>query len=489
MRLTTKMAVALVGVLVLAVLSSALMLLSSRHLGSLMDELVVQNLSSVRAAEGLEIALLEQRGYTVAYIVDEGNPVWLDELERRKPSMVSRLARARETARSPGELEAIDRVADAYQQYDGLRSQVVSLYDSGRVAASKQLALHEMGAAYDRAYLLCKELIAADQRVTEARLAAGHQQLRSSTYLVGGYVVLVTGLSLWLAWLFAAGIYKPLRRLAREARGAAGTAPAPADAGDIQAELRAVGNYLNQAQSDLAHSREQLLLTEKLASVGKLAAGVAHEIRNPLTSLSMRLFTLKADLGDDPRYQEDLRVVTEEIGRLDGIVCTYLEFARPRAIQPQKHRVSGLLDKTLELCLLRLGQKGIRLLRDEQPDLPEVLVDGEQIRQVFINLILNAVEAVPSGGQLRISSSLATNTKGHSFVRVRFHDSGPGIPEEVRCRIFEPFFTTKETGTGLGLSIAASIMVRHGGRLELEPVAAPGTAFAVWLPTAPEEGG
>jgi signal transduction histidine kinase len=141
-----------------------------------------------------------------------------------------------------------------------------------------------------------------------------------------------------------------------------------------------------------------------------------------------------------------------------------------------------LIDKTLELCGHRLADKGIRLVRGDRAGLPPVMADAEQVKQVFLNLLSNAAEAMDEGGELRIAAEAGRDSRPMAVVR--FTDTGPGIAADVRSRIFEPFYSTKEGGTGLGLCIAARIMARHGGRLELEPAAGRGASFAVWIPAA-----
>ena len=222
--------------------------------------------------------------------------------------------------------------------------------------------------------------------------------------------------------------------------------------------------------------------------MGKLAASVAHEIRNPLTSLKMRLFSLRQTLGADPQYADDFWVVSEEISRLESIIRNFLEFSRPPELELRPHRLGLLIDKALELFGPRLYEKDIAVARRDATDLPMVVADADQLKQVFVNLMANAAEAVPEEGRLQVSTALRPDKDHRQMAVVRFQDSGTGVPADVRERIFEPFFTTKEGGTGLGLCIAAQIMARHGGRLELESSAPQGATFAVWIPVQQGDG-
>ncbi len=495
MKLATKVSVTLVGVLFLAVLSSAAALLSARHIGRLMQDMVEENLSSVRAAEELEIALLEQRGFVSSYMVDSGNRAWLEELGRREPAFGRWLDRARETAHTPEEHEIVSRIAKVYQDYDAKRGEAIALYERGDVEKARTVLLRDMNALYDSAYALCEDFIAANERFIESRIADGRRQIRRNTLTVSVCVSLTVGLSLGLLYLFFSGVLLPLRKMAEDARAFAVNDARPAHLESPEDELRAVGFHLRALMSDVAETRsslkrsqDQLMNAEKLASVGKLAASVAHEIRNPLTSLKMRLFSIRKEIGEDPQYEDDFRVMSEEITRLESIIRNFLEFSRPPELKLRAHDVSTLIDKTLELVGHRLEERGVDLVREDGLRLPRVIADSEQIKQVFINLIGNAVEAVGEGGQVRVSTALEVDGGDRWTVVVRVRDSGPGIPEAIRDRIFEPFFSTKEDGTGLGLCIAARIAARHNGRLDLESALEGETTFAVKIPAVREGG-
>jgi signal transduction histidine kinase len=179
-----------------------------------------------------------------------------------------------------------------------------------------------------------------------------------------------------------------------------------------------------------------------------------------------------------------LEMLLEEITRLDGIVRDFLDFSRPRALNVEPLQLASLLDETLELVGRRLEESQINVIRKYSADLPPIMGDGKQLKQVFINLLNNAAEVVPEGGEIRVLAASACDHDTRRMVVVRIQDTGPGMPEEVQKRLFEPFFTTKETGTGLGLCIAAGIMTRHNGRLVLESSTGQGTTFAIWIPAA-----
>ncbi len=453
-----------------------------------MQSIVDDNLASVRAAEELEIALLEQRGFVASFIMDDGDESWLAELARREPAFAHWLAEAHETAKSAEERRVLGELELAFRHYDAERDRVVALYRAGDSAQATRVLLRDMTAAYDRAYLLCEELIVINNRLIAQDIATDNRQLQLNILLASLYVLAVLVLGLGLAWIFFHSILLPLKQMDEQilalSPGPISPTLSPLD------ELQTLGFHLDRLMSDIAdtrsdleRNRDRLLMAEKLASVGKLAACVAHEMRNPLTAVKMRLFSLRRDLGENDFYEDDLQVVFEEIVRLEKVIRHFLEFSRPPDLRLGQHQLARVMDKTLELGQHRLEEKGIRLLREEGP-LPPILADAEQLMQVFLNLLINAAEAMPQNGVLRLHSSRAVDESGKEMVVSRFVDSGTGIDAQVRERIFEPFFSTKDSGTGLGLCIAASIMSRHNGRLHLESSDAKGTTFAAWIPAA-----
>jgi signal transduction histidine kinase len=241
---------------------------------------------------------------------------------------------------------------------------------------------------------------------------------------------------------------------------------------------------VTNTRSALQRSKQQALNAEKLASVGKLAASVAHEIRNPLVAVKLWLTTIQKKRHTDLELCRDMQMLLDEMSRLDGIVRDFLEFSRPRALNVEPLQLAPFLDETLELVGRRLEECRINLVRKYTAELPPIMGDGKQLKQVFINLLNNAAEVTPGGGEIRILAAPASDRGTRPMVVVRIQDTGPGMPEEVQKRLFEPFFTTKETGTGLGLCIAAGIMTRHNGRLVLESSTGQGTTFAVWIPAS-----
>ena len=234
-------------------------------------------------------------------------------------------------------------------------------------------------------------------------------------------------------------------------------------------------------QTDRRRLQEQLIQSEKMPAIGQLIAGVAHDLNNPLASV-VGFSDFLAEAGVPASLEEPLQVIRQEAERAATIVKNLLSFARTQEGERVRQPIQPLLDSTLVLLRNQLMTHKVEATLDVEPGLPEVEVDANQIKQVFVNLINNACQAIASdapSGRIWISAKRAQDV-----IAVSVTDSGPGIPEDVAARVFEPFFTTKPEGegTGLGLSICQGILKEHGGRISLESRPGSGATFTVELP-------
>ncbi|MBC8248244.1 MAG: histidine kinase, partial [Anaerolineales bacterium] len=246
------------------------------------------------------------------------------------------------------------------------------------------------------------------------------------------------------------------------------------------AELAKANEALRAEITERKRAEECLLRTERLAAMGRLAAALAHEINNPLQAISSSLeLVLDFPLEEEERL-EYLQAARREIERLMALTGRVLNFARPPRVEQQPTSAADVVHDALALVSKRLDYSDIRVSLDLPDVLPPVLASSSQLAQVFLNLIINAIQALPDGGALSISARLAGEQ-----VEVTFTDSGPGISPDAMARLFEPFYTTKENGTGLGLATSHSIIQQHGGTLTAGNAPGGGAVFTVALPIAP----
>ncbi|HZR09258.1 MAG TPA: ATP-binding protein [Myxococcales bacterium] len=298
---------------------------------------------------------------------------------------------------------------------------------------------------------------------------------------LSGVALLVGLLVMWVSQR----ALRPIRSLTEAAqrlgRGSPETVAVPEQGGDelavLAREFNAMAQRLAARERELRAQGEALLRSERLAAIGRIAAQITHEIRNPLSSISLNA----EELGERaPEARELCDAIVREVDRLTAITEDYLRFARLPKPQLQRADLNETVRDLLEFVRPELDAAGVEVTLSLAPELPRVLADVAQLRQLLLNLLRNAREAMGSGGALSVTTRGRENA-----VEIEVRDSGPGIPEGRLARIFDPFFTTKERGTGLGLAMAQEIAQEHGGQLSCESKPGRGTAFTLRLPASP----
>lgn len=260
-----------------------------------------------------------------------------------------------------------------------------------------------------------------------------------------------------------------------------------ARAAALQRDLAITQSLHAEAQARLNTAQAQLLQSAKLAAVGELSASVAHEINNPLYAARNSLYLVEQDLSEDAPQRAFLGIAQQELGRIARIITRMRDFYRPTRSELASTNVNSLLRETLELVQTHLRHGHIHPAATYASDLPPTVAHADQLRQVFLNIILNACDAMPRGGELRvITQLLQTRPEAPATIGIYISDTGVGIPPEHRPHLFEPFYTTKPQGTGLGLAISAHIITQHGGRISLDSEVGHGTTFTILLPIATE---
>ncbi|MBI3989648.1 MAG: hypothetical protein HY347_08520 [candidate division NC10 bacterium] len=249
----------------------------------------------------------------------------------------------------------------------------------------------------------------------------------------------------------------------------------------LNRELQEKKESLEQAYQELEQAQQHLVQSEKLAALGTLSAGLAHEINNPIGIISSRVEVMLLEAKEREllkEVQEDLKVIGKHAARVARIAHGLLSFAKQTAWEFKSLDLNQLVEEVLLLAEKQLSKEGITLEKRLMPGLAKVLGSPNHLEQVLLNLLINAREAMPQGGKLLVETRKARD--GH--VQLLVADTGVGIPEEARPRLFDPFFTTKERGTGLGLSISYGIIQGHGGAIEVESEVGKGSTFLVTLP-------
>lgn len=471
----------LLAALVLTTLGGGLITIwHNKAMDSLISALVEKNVASFQAAEELESSLLMQRGFATYYFLD-GNPDWLQQLNHYHQVFQEWLLKARNSAYTEAMKEIINQIEAEYQGYLESRNRVIKLYQEGR--REEGIKLHwEVRRQFTAIYDLCERYklmheYAIDRARTESQARARFITTFAMIVMPG-----VAILGALLAYILIKQILEPIRLLAQETGPAPSYAFLPDEVKALSRRVHSLMENVDQTQSELERSQEHLAQAEKWALVGKLAAGAAHSIRNPLTSVKMRLWSMNRSLDLKVPQREDLEAISEEVRHIDTIVANFLQFSRPQKLRKEMISPSEVVDQALKLLNNRLQLYGVEAKLDRHQRLPEIMADPEQLREALVNLMVNACEAMVGGGSLTIQEE-ERGEEGLGRVAVlRVTDTGPGIPEAIQDQVLQPFFSTKEEGTGLGLSIANRIVKDHGGRLELRSQEGQGTTFIITLP-------
>jgi len=452
---------------------------------ALLSSLVDQNLASFRAAGEVEKSLLLQKGYLTYYFLDS-NPDWLSQLENHHQKFLQELAGARRLAANEVMKDILKQIEANYQAYLMARQRVIEHYQSGEREAGSRLhqeVRRQFGAIRD----LCERYkLIHEYSISRARTESqSHARFINVMALTG--MLIVVGLGLLLVYILFKQILGPIRRLALDADPRGGPPEEGNEVTALSQRLHHLMEDVDQAQSQLERSQETLVQAGKMALVGKLAAGVAHSIRNPLTSVKMRLFSLQRALALTPTQKEDLEVISEEIRHIDTIVRHFLEFSRPPKLKMQRVSLSDVVDSALTLLGQRLESYGVRVELHRPERLPPTWADPEQLKEVLVNLLLNACDAMSGGGVITIREARGQVAPVGPVAFLSLSDTGPGVPASIRDKIFQPFFSSKEEGAGLGLSIASRIVEEHGGWIELQAREGEGATFIITLPLREEE--
>ena len=442
--------------------------------------IIDKNVAALQVAESLETAIVNQKGF-VSYFYLDGNPDWLTRLEDYRRIFDARLSEARQSTLDQQQAETIDQIEILYDRYISLKDQVIAHYKNGDRNVGSELH-QRVREQFFTILALCekyKEMHIQSVRSAQQLSSARAVQLRS----IAGFAITINIiLSVCLVLILVKQVLSPITKLLQAtAQGGAVETPDNVVAA-LRRSVEGLIQNVDQSQFELAKSREHLQQVEKMAMVGKLAAGMAHSIRNPFTSVKMRLFSLDRTLNLNADQKDDFDVISAEIRHIDTIVQNFLEFSRPPKLVMQSVSPSSVVDNALSLLTHRLKSYEVKVKVIRSQHLPHVSADPEQLKEVLVNILINACEAMGKGGSVTVHEAVKQDMDLGKVARIRIVDDGPGIPAAVIDRVMEPFFTTKTEGTGLGLSIAARIIDEHGGRIDVTSVEFEETAFTIKLP-------
>ncbi|MGD2029471.1 MAG: ATP-binding protein [Desulfobacterales bacterium] len=450
------------------------------RLEGVLTEIIDRDLVAYQSAEAFETSLINQKGFVSYYFLD-GDPDWLRQLGKYRQIFNEQLHSARSLVEDQQQKQAIDQIDREYRLYINEKDRVIAHYKAGE--REQGAKLHRK--VRDRFFNILELCEKYKKFHTQKIILARNQsmlQARKLRFIAGAAIFVVFSLCVLLAFILANQILDPLHRLAQEADKKGAMRKSGDEVKAISRSVHDLIEAAGQTHIELERSREHLLQAEKMAMIGKLAAGMAHSIRNPLTSVKMRLFSLSRSLNLTDYQKEDFDVISEEIRHTDTIVQNFLEFSRPPRLKMQQISPSIVVDMGLQLLEHRLKSYDVTVDVIRKGPLPEIQADPEQLKEVLVNLMINACEAMEQGGSIVIQEEEALLPLLGRVAVIRLKDNGPGIPESIHDQIFQPFFSTKEEGTGLGLSIAFRIIEEHQGRLDVQSNEGQGSTFIITLP-------
>jgi two-component system sensor histidine kinase HydH len=453
------------------------------------QRLLSENVTTIRAAADMRDILWQIQNAAVdanAFSSAAGRKR-LAELET---AFARHLQEAGETSQTTEEQTQVKAIKEHYQIFCScLRARQNAVSSPALPASAPDEELNHLAWAVAQP---CKRLLDINTRLLSESGLRGTRLATSVTVVRTSFLVAGPLIGILLGIFVARGLHQSVSQISVTLKDATGELeeelgrvdlPITDELPGLKQQVEVVSSQIKRVVAELQNARREVIRSERLAAVGELAAGVAHELRNPLTSVKLLVQTAAQRFPERPLNAQQLEVILQEVVRLENTIQSLLDFARPPALRHVRHDLRETLRRALNLTQGLAGQDGVVIAGCWPEESLPVDADPEQLHQVFVNLLLNAIEAMPHGGTLQVSSR---RDEASGTCCVMFSDSGPGISPSVMPRLFEPFVTDKQRGTGLGLAISHRIVREHHGTLLAVNRPEGGAVLTVQLPLARE---
>jgi signal transduction histidine kinase len=472
---TVLVSLALVGACLVGVLY-----LNRLHVD--VSRVLAENVESTQAAARLETTTTE---LIRLLTTDSGNPGARNE-QVFLQNQVARelLGEVQNLANLDREKELVPRIARGLDQYLRAWEARPKVPEAERPRYDAELAER----LRQEVLLPCIELRRFNTSAIEESERDNRRTVQRLTWVLLAVGVGAPLSGLVLGYVMARGLHHSIYQLSVRIRDAAGrlnrelasvTLDEKNDLHSLNGQMQTVLVEIERVVEQLQQREREVLRAEQLAAVGQVAAGIAHELRNPLTSVKMLVQTGQEGPSPAGLPPGDLTIIEHEVRRMEQCIQTFLDLARPPRSERRRTDLTGVLRRSLLLVEGRARRQKVSLDIEVPPEPLYLEIDPEQIHQVVVNLLLNALDALPRGGKVVLS---AARTAGGKAVEVRVQDSGPGVAAHIKGRLFEPFVSSKETGLGLGLSICKGLVEAHGGTIRGENLRGGGALFTFTLP-------
>jgi signal transduction histidine kinase len=454
---------------------------------------VKTDMATIQAVQKLVLSLTEMHSQLSAF-VETGSRAHLEAAVAKLAEVTRHLAKTADLVDDEREIAWNDRIHEGYHRLQETLQQISKApSDGGAREAVKRL---------NKDLLLCDVLVPAKE------LLAHEENLNQKSGERNQGMAAWMAIVLWLFGVFgaAAGVlagfgiargvsrsivelYVPVRAASGKLEEVVGPVDVIPSAGieNLDIALHKMADQIGTVVDRLQQSQVEVLRAEQMAALGQLAAGMAHELRNPLTAMKMLIQNALKASPANGLTNRDLRVLEAETTRLERSLQTFLDFARPPALEKRPGDVCQIIGQTLDLIRARADRQGVQI-RCQLADRPQMIeADHEQLRQLLLNLLLNALDALPQGGSIRVAAAQSgpEHAEGStSWTTITVADDGPGIPHNLGDQIFAPYVSTKDAGLGLGLAISRQIVQLHGGEITASNAPDGGAVFTVRLPRA-----
>jgi signal transduction histidine kinase len=450
--------------------------------------LIDQNVRSARTAKELTLSLYDIRAASLTYLFDR-SPERIAALDSKQSDFILLLDEAKHSATTEEEKNLLQQISALFSNYQQTLTNALELHRKGYIGQPNALIVH---ASQDLIKTI-DEKTSAFISINEMAQAAYEQTIRKNDNIIrtamyalgsGGIV-----LGLVLGWLIARIILNPIYKLVLKVRDAAGSemvehvkmSPGK-ELEELDLHINRMIGRINQAHEDLEKNRELLERSSKLAAIGKIAPALAHEIRNPLTAVKMLIYAMMQEPDVNEEKRHDLEIITHEINRVEGFLQNFLKYARPAKPQMRMVSIIPVMRETLDLMQPRFRQNNIALTENHQHENLRIKADPDMIKQIILNLVLNAVESMGQGGELKLTTLVNADDTENQVFQISVSDTGPGIPDDIKDSLFDPFVKGKDQGVGLGLSISQRIAELHHGWISASNNPGKGATFTIHLP-------
>ena len=445
-----------------------------------LDRVLAENVASIRAANEMEETLWRMQSVAMEAARDRSR-VPDETLTKLESQFEHSLREAELAAKVAEEQPLVQRIREEFAEY------AARWRRTSTDMVANEATLAELLPLTPEITEPCEQLMRLNEQLMQE---ASYRRQEFTTWIMWGraaMLVIGPSLGLLLGFRLAGQLHRSITRISVRLQAVAGEleqevgqldVTPQADLPALQEQLDVIADRMRDVVQELHQARQETMRADRLAAVGELAAGVAHEIRNPLTSVKLLIQTMQHRIQPHVPPQT-FDVVLEEISRMESTIQGLLDFARPPKLQRARHDVRQIVRRAANLIEGSAQQNGV-ILMPHFADRPVwVNVDAEQLHQVCVNLLLNGIESMTAGGAFDIHIEA---DEAKLVARVRFEDSGTGIPEHVLPRLFEPFITSRDRGTGLGLAVSRRIVLTHSGRLLAENRPGSGAILTIELP-------